>query len=63
MIFLSWKILQKYIYLYITMKCINKSTCTFEGFGKFNGIINGYKITFEKVFYSKDIKNILKYII
>ena len=45
------------------MKCINKSTCTFEGFGKFNGIINGYKITFEKVFYSKDIKNILKYII
>ena len=42
------------------MKCANKSTCTFEGFGRFNGIINGHKIILEKVFYSKDInKNLI----
>ncbi|KAL6611686.1 hypothetical protein U3516DRAFT_665160 [Neocallimastix sp. 'constans'] len=49
-------ILENFTKTNITMKCANKSTCTFEGFGRFNRIINGHKIILEKVFYSKDIK-------
>ena len=44
----------------ITMSCANNSSCHFEGYGTFYGMINGHIITLDKVLYSPDInKNLI----
>ena len=44
----------------VIMKCANKSTCIFEGFGSFQGTINGFEIILPKVLYSKHVnKNLI----
>jgi len=44
----------------IQMQCANGSTCHFEGYGTFNGTINGHLITLERVLYSKEVnKNLI----
>ena len=37
------------------MKCANNSTCCFEGYGTYEGTINGYKITLNNVLFSNDV--------
>jgi len=37
------------------MKCANNSTCCFDGYGTYEGTINGYKITLHNVLFSNEV--------
>jgi len=53
-------ILKNFIKRKIKMTCANNSTCTFEGYGTYYGTINGFPITLNNVYYSKQInKNLI----
>ena len=44
----------------MVLRCANNTTCTFEGYGTFHGIINNFPVTLNRVLYSKNVnKNLI----